>query len=130
MQISFLGIDYSVRARDATDCRPSRSDVLGRLMGTFRRRGHQAGAGRATPAKAEADRLPAWADPAVEATCGQVARRRTPTEATLPDEGTHPCGTDGAWACKTAVRDVQWHSGRVQWYVAVCDLTWQGHTLF
>jgi len=82
VQIHFLGIDYSVRAHEMHHRKPQTNFAQyvmfwDRLMGTFRpyESGIRQPVDGAAPAKAEADRLPAWADPVVEATSGHVAER-------------------------------------------------------
>merc|ERR1719327_2434938 len=83
LQFNFLGINYSVRAHETHHRKPNQNFAQyvmfwDRLMGTFREyesgvpsptKSATAGNGGVAP---QPDRLPAWADPAVEAACGQV----------------------------------------------------------
>jgi len=90
LKFSFLGIDYSVRAHETHHRKPNTNFAQyvmfwDRLMGTFkpyesglelRSRAKQdsaeiSGASELRP-KPEAGRLPAWADPAIEASSGHV----------------------------------------------------------
>ena len=86
VQISFLGIDYSVRAHEMHHRKPNTNFAQyvmfwDRLMGTYKpydsgqQRSSKAaeGEGAAAAPPAAPDRLPAWADPAVEASSGHVA---------------------------------------------------------
>ena len=88
LQISFLGIDYSVRAHETHHRKPQTNFAQyvmfwDRLMGTYR--AYESGqpklakgeaqAGSPPLKRAEPDRLPAWADPAVEARSGHVSER-------------------------------------------------------
>ena len=85
LQLRFLGIDYSVRAHETHHRKPNTNFAQyvmfwDRLMGTYRKyesgqpkaaAAVEASAGDGQP-KPEPDRLPAWADPAVEASAGHV----------------------------------------------------------
>ena len=81
VQIAFLGIDYSVRSHETHHRKPQTNYAQyvmfwDRLMGTFRP--YESGwkdEGAAGKAAAQADRLPAWADAAVEARAGHVTER-------------------------------------------------------
>ena len=85
LQLRFLGIDYSVRAHETHHRKPNTNFAQyvmfwDRLMGTYRNyesgqpkaaAAVEASAGHGRP-EPEPDRLPAWADPAVEASAGHV----------------------------------------------------------
>ena len=80
VQVRFLGIEYSVRAHEMHHRKPDTNFAQyvmfwDRLMGTFRPYDSGVrGKDKLTPV-AEPDRLPAWADPAVEASGGHVVER-------------------------------------------------------
>ena len=81
LTFNFLGIDYSVRAHETHHRKPNTNYAQyvmfwDRLMGTFKpyESGlRKAAEGTAAAPPAEPDRLPAWADPAIEASSGHVA---------------------------------------------------------
>jgi len=82
LQVRALGIDYSVRAHEMHHRKPQTNFAQyvmfwDRLMGTYRPydSGQPKQAEGQQVAEAEADRLPAWADPAVERASGQVSER-------------------------------------------------------
>jgi len=92
LRFNFLGIDYSVRAHEMHHRKPNTNFAQyvmfwDRLMGTFKpyesgvpassqaQAPAVSGAGSDGRAVAEADRLPAWADPAVEASSGRVVEK-------------------------------------------------------
>eukprot|EP00316_Scyphosphaera_apsteinii_P024643 CAMPEP_0119330216 /NCGR_PEP_ID=MMETSP1333-20130426/77782_1 /TAXON_ID=418940 /ORGANISM="Scyphosphaera apsteinii, Strain RCC1455" /LENGTH=331 /DNA_ID=CAMNT_0007339557 /DNA_START=18 /DNA_END=1013 /DNA_ORIENTATION=+ len=82
LRFKFLGIDYSVRAHETHHRKPQTNFAQyvmfwDRLMGTYQK--YESGHARrehdpttAPQPKAEPNRLPAWADPAVEAMRGEV----------------------------------------------------------
>ena len=80
VRVSFLGIDYSVRSHETHHRKPQTNFAQyvmfwDRLMGTYKP--YESGVRTASPpAAVEHDRLPAWADAAVEAMSGHVAERR------------------------------------------------------
>ena len=93
LQLRFLGIDYSVRAHETHHRKPNTNFAQymmfwDRLMGTYRT--YESGQPKAAAAveasggqgrpKPEHDRLPAWADPAVEASAGHVSEGPVGTE--------------------------------------------------
>lgn len=86
VRISFLGIDYSVRSHETHHRKPTTNYAQyvmfwDRLMGTYRPYESGLSAQKPLPDQqsdlkmAEADRLPSWADPAVEAHAGHVVER-------------------------------------------------------
>jgi sterol desaturase/sphingolipid hydroxylase (fatty acid hydroxylase superfamily) len=81
VEIRFLGIDYSVRAHEMHHRKPQTNFAQyvmfwDRLMGTFRPyESGVAAAGTDAARRPEPDRLPAWADAAVEASVGTVTER-------------------------------------------------------
>lgn len=86
VHVTFLGIDYSVRSHETHHRKPTTNYAQyvmfwDRIMGTYREyesgweaKDVSADAGHAADGPA-ADRLPAWADPALEARAGHVAER-------------------------------------------------------
>lgn len=87
LQLRFGGIDYSVRSHETHHRKPNTNFAQyvmfwDRLMGTYKpyesglapQRVGSAAAQRHEK-QAEADRLPAWADPAVEASSGHVSEK-------------------------------------------------------
>mmetsp|Transcript_7225 Transcript_7225/g.23134 ORF Transcript_7225/g.23134 Transcript_7225/m.23134 type:complete len:326 (-) Transcript_7225:140-1117(-) len=89
VQLRFCGIEYSVRAHETHHRKPNTNFAQyvmfwDKLMGTYKE--YESGvkasaAAAATPAnlsKPDAARLPAWADPAVEAREGRVTERPQP----------------------------------------------------
>lgn len=89
VQLRFCGIEYSVRAHETHHRKPNTNFAQyvmfwDKLMGTYKE--YESGvkasaAAAATPAnlsKPDATRLPAWADPAVEAREGRVTERPQP----------------------------------------------------
>jgi len=89
VQLRFCGIEYSVRAHETHHRKPNTNFAQyvmfwDKLMGTYKE--YESGvkasaAAAATPAnlsKPDAARLPAWADPAVEAREGRVTERPRP----------------------------------------------------
>jgi sterol desaturase/sphingolipid hydroxylase (fatty acid hydroxylase superfamily) len=82
LRFNMLGIDYSVRAHEMHHRKPNTNFAQyvmawDRLMGTFKpyESGQPPSKGADAMAKPEADRLPAWADPALERSTGQVAEK-------------------------------------------------------
>ena len=84
VQLRVLGIEYSVRAHEMHHRKPQTNFAQyvmfwDRLMGTFRP--YESGQPKADTSSgrarngAEAERLPAWADPAVERTTGRVVEK-------------------------------------------------------
>mmetsp|Transcript_24361 Transcript_24361/g.78225 ORF Transcript_24361/g.78225 Transcript_24361/m.78225 type:complete len:195 (-) Transcript_24361:161-745(-) len=89
VQLRFCGIEYAVRAHETHHRKPNTNFAQyvmfwDKLMGTYKE--YESGikasaAAAATPAnrsKPDAARLPAWADPAVEAREGRVTERPQP----------------------------------------------------
>jgi sterol desaturase/sphingolipid hydroxylase (fatty acid hydroxylase superfamily) len=81
VRLSFAGIDYSVRAHEMHHRKPHTNFAqyvmaVDRLMGTYRP--YESGLPKGEEAKgtqAAAERLPGWADPAVEASSGHVVEK-------------------------------------------------------
>jgi len=79
LRVAFLGIDYSVRAHEMHHRKPHTNFAQyvmfwDRLMGTYKP--YESGVtGTKAAQPAEADRMPAWADPAVERASGHIAER-------------------------------------------------------
>jgi len=85
LNFNFLGIDYSVRSHETHHRKPNSNYAQyvmfwDRLMGTYRPyesgQPKPAAAEGASVAAPEPDRLPAWADPAVEASSGHITEAR------------------------------------------------------
>merc|ERR1712146_258011 len=84
LRFNFLGIDYSVRSHETHHRKPNTNYAQyvmfwDRLMGTYRPyesgQPKSAATDGATVGSPEPDRLPAWADPAIEASSGRISER-------------------------------------------------------
>jgi len=88
LRVRFLGIDYSVRAHETHHRKPQTNFAQyvmfwDRLMGTYRE--YDSGiASKPADRPAEPDRLPAWADSAVEAASGRVVEGESSRGAATP----------------------------------------------